>query len=456
MNHRLKILLVLSICLAGRLGYFLAVATCNHHPQHKVLLVDDAEGYERLGYVLAQSGEYDTGELGALRPPVYPGIIAACYMVFGTHLWVVVLFQIAMDTATCLLIILTVRRMLNASAAVWAGLLYAISPFPIIHCSRILCEIPFLFFCALSLYYIGRVMRPKEPGDQSVFMLFVVGIVLGFATLTKPVAVCLPVLFIFAMLVRRLKKPATFLAQAAAVAAAFAAVVAPWCWRNHRVYDHYGISTSGDYNLLVLHVAGMEVARTGEDYETVKRSLLFEAEKMIENDGHKHSKMNPFEKAAYWKRLAKNKIRRNPGDFAKASAMGVVHSFMNLGTQDISAMLGLPGDLKDFDFNAYPNIFDAIAEWFRVKSAAQIAAGAVVAVLLLAIYVSLLVGLFVAWRSGSRAFLLLCALGAIYFIIVAGPAGLGRFRMPAIPFYMPFAGAGLAWIVGKRKQNIPV
>lgn len=445
-------MLVLLLCAAGRLGFFLAVHPWDRQVQREVVLASDSVGYHELAVGLVEDGRYDSGELGSLRTPVYPGLIAGVYAVFGNRPWVVLLVQIAMDTAACLLLMLMVGRMLSKGAAVGAGLLYAISPFLIIHCSRLLSEILFVFLCTLALYFVSRAMRPEKPG-RSLVTFLIVGIILGAAALTKPVAVCLLILLIFALLVRRLRKPVDFLAQAAVVTVAFAVVVSPWCWRNHDVYGRYGISTSADYNLLVLHVGGMEVARTGKEHKEVKQTLLAEADAMIVADGRDPATMNSFNKAAYWKRLAKSRIRSRFGEFTKATAIGVVHSFANLGTGVVGDMLQLSGRDAVFDFNAHPNIVEAMTEWFRVKSAAQIIAGAVVAVLLLVIYLSLLFGLFVAWRGSTRAFLLLCILGTIYFVIVAGPAGLARFRLPAVPFYLPFAGAGLAWAVGKSKKT---
>lgn len=448
-------MLILLVCLALRVGFFLAARPWDEQVQTETVLHADAAGYDELAKAMLAEGRFGSGRLSALRTPAYPLFIAGSYALFGPRPWTVLLLQILFDAASCGLLYAALVSVLSRKAALVAAVFYAADPFLILHCSMLLAETLFVFFCVAGLFFLSRALR-APPAAASVWPAAGAGLAFGLAALSRPVAVYLPVVIAAVLLIVLWRRRKVWLLNMAAFAAVFAATVIPWCIRNWLAYDTFSLSSSGQYNLLVLHAAVMEASRRSQPYETVKQAMLAEADEQMAGDGINPDRANEFQKATYWKRLAMQYIRRRPGTFAKYCGRGVVHSFCNLSTGEFSRVLDLPRAEQGsgtFDIKAYPNLIEAAGAWFSRKSACEIVVGFIVLVFLLLSVGCSAFGLATAWSGRTWGLLLPCLAVAAYFILIAGPAGLARFRLPAVPFYLPFAGAGAVWLAGRLRKD---
>ena len=77
-----------------------------------------------------------------------------------------------------------------------------------------------------------------------------------------------------------------------------------------------------------------------------------------------------------------------------------------------------------------------------------------VALELLVVYVATAYGIVLATlRRRAGTFEILCLLFVAYVILLTGSAGDARFRLPAVPFYLPFAGLGAAALASRARTR---
>ena len=391
-----------------------------------MLLQGDALGYHQIANTLLAANQFSTavgGAPNAIRTPAYPAFVASVYGAFGAKPWVVLLLQALIDTLTCALVIRLAGRWLGFNAGLFAGVLYAIDPFMVLYANLLLSEVLCVFLVALGATFL-LTWRDRP---------WAAGLAFGLATLTRPVVQFVPLVAFAWILLARPRLPAGRAVQACALfALAFALVVAPWLIRNRATFGAAKLSTSGAFNLLVLDVAPAVAEARGEDPSATATALLAEADRRAASD-------NEFTRAREWEKTAIEYARRYPVACAKHYALGVAHAFLNLGTSAFAQALGL--ESRRVDMKAYGDLSKLGRAFVTEKPAAQKALGAVVGLELLLVYALSLWGLVALLRAravGAEG--ALCLGLVLYFILLTGSAGDARFRLPALPFYLPFAG----------------
>jgi 4-amino-4-deoxy-L-arabinose transferase-like glycosyltransferase len=437
---------ILALCLLTRVGLFLVARPWEPTNERAVVLQFDAVGYHALAVNLLQHGVFSQtvdGQPEGLRTPGYPLFLALCYSAFGQRTWVVLIAQLFLDTLSCFLLLVTFTRTLGSKAASYAGLFYALDPHLVLYANHLLSETVFVFCCVVCLFFMAQVMLERRR-YRRLSMAAVAGLCLGVATLVRPVSQFLPgVLVLFLALTS--DKLVEGLKVGGVLALTFILVLSPWLLRNYRTFDVLSLSSSGGYNLLFLHVASFETDRRGvQDKRIAQDALRSEANEMMRADGIDPDAMHPYGMvpARYYRQLARQYMRRYPGRFAKHYAVGILHLFLELDTPNYARYLHVP--VTDFYTKGQSNILKLMVEWFRQKTTPELAIGVSIMAYLVLCYTAVLWGgvVSVTGRSDHQTFLLLCALVSAYFVFIVGTAGFARFRVPAIPFYLSFAGVG--------------
>ena len=143
--------------------------------------------------------------------------------------------------------------------------------------------------------------------------------------------------------------------------------------------------------------------------------------------------------------------RRYPAACARHYALGIAHAFGNLGTSAFAQALGV--ERVQVEMKAYSDLTGLGQAFLHRKTPWQKALGALVAAFLALTYgLTLWGGMRTVRRGELGAEGVLCLLLAAYFILLTGSAGEARFRLPALPFYLPFAGAGFAALSARRSS----
>lgn len=442
---------VLFVCLCARLLFFSAVQPWNPQVETEVILHSDPKGYHQLASTLLASHRFantPTGPPNAYRTPFYPSFVAAIYWLFGQKPWIVMLFQIVIDTCSCILLLFAISRFLNPRIAFISSLFYAIDPFLILYSSTLYVDILFIFFLIASLYFFNSAIR---TGEIAVPQFTLSTLLLGCATLVKPISQYIPsvfIVFLFIYYRHRLWKAITYSILCLLV---FGATLSPWLIRNYNTFGYLSLSQIGAHSLLSMSITPMEMARRKQAEEKVMNDLFSEADKMMASDGLEPQRLNPFQKAEYWQRLAIRYILRDPFLFAKTYCMGVFHMFAGVGTSTFAKMLGLP--ISKFNVKDYTNVLDLFRNFFKEKGKTDLIIATFVGAYILISYVAMVVGLVISWKRYPTAPLLYCLLFILYFVTITGAGANARYKLPLIPFYLPFVGIGMNYLYEKVRSG---
>jgi 4-amino-4-deoxy-L-arabinose transferase-like glycosyltransferase len=179
------------------------------------------------------------------RLPGYPAFLAGIFWLFGVgNIKAILLTQIVVDLATCMIIADLARRLVSDRVARVAFLLAALCPFLANYTAAVLTETLEIFFTALALdWAAGALDRLRCVGriDQAGGALWIrTGVAIGGCILLRPdggVLLASVLLYLLYLAVAR-TRASTFMA-AIVVAVVVLAVMGPWTMRNFRTMHHF-------------------------------------------------------------------------------------------------------------------------------------------------------------------------------------------------------------------------
>lgn len=406
-----------------------------------ILLQADGHEYHAIALSLLAKGDFSAGEeFKGLRTPVYPFYVSAIYWVTGPKPWVVVLTQVFIDTLSCWFLFLSLSNLLGTRASRLASLFYAIDPSLIYYTCTLFSDTVFVFTTVLSLYYFSRLLKDlHNPVTKNIVLS---ALFLGLTTLTKPISVGLPVLIVVALLLLASRRGWSPL-RSVIFLGTFFLTLSPWMTRNYLRFGHFALSDSGDFNMLEVYVSHMEMTRrhSNDLYHTIGE-LENEADSLIRRDGYDPAAINPFDKAAYFRRLSMIYINKYPLLFTRHIFLGASHELFGLGTASYSELLAFNNSSSPFTVFAYTSVIQSVYAFFREKTQTEVILGICIALYLVFTYTCALYGIFISFRI-NFTYTILCLLIVLYFIFLPGPGGWVRYKLPAIPFYLGFSGLGL-------------
>jgi 4-amino-4-deoxy-L-arabinose transferase-like glycosyltransferase len=195
----------------------------------------DERDYRNLAVRLTLTGEYtdEHGNRTAMRPPLYPAVVAGVYECFGLKNDDAVR---ALQAGISLLTVVLVYRLgeiaYSPQVALWAAAICCLYPSFLAYANVLLTETLFTFLLTAFIW-----LFLEAVGRQSRAVLIAAGITLGLAALTRSIMLpFLPLLTICALVYWRGNWSRRFLA-AACITLAFAITIAPWAVRNTRLYN---------------------------------------------------------------------------------------------------------------------------------------------------------------------------------------------------------------------------
>ena len=177
--------------------------------------------------------------------------------------------------------------------------------------------------------------------------------------------------------------------------------------------------------MLMLYSARIVASRDGTDFRKTQMSL----------QGTVAHDPNPFVTTARMKTQAFQIFAEDPALFLKTYAVGIVRMFVNLNTRGVARALGT--ETKELVITKHESASAHIDAFRATRGSVHIAIGAVTAFYLLMLYGATAWG-FAAWCRAPDRMGWLCLGGALLFIALAGSAGLARFLLPAMLFFLYF------------------
>jgi 4-amino-4-deoxy-L-arabinose transferase-like glycosyltransferase len=196
--------------------------------------------FDSAGQLVAGKGYMLGSHPTAYWPPGYPFFLAVFFWIFGKHLMLAKLLNVAMWTATAWLMYVLGKRMGGPTAGLVSGLVVAIYPEYVFFSGLTASENLFVLLLAIVAVLLGIETRTRR---QRYGLAAIVGLLLGYAIITRPAAVLLPLTLCFVMwFVKRRDKG---FSTALVIGLCALLAMAPWVVRNKIVMGGYVISTNG-------------------------------------------------------------------------------------------------------------------------------------------------------------------------------------------------------------------
>ena len=176
----------------------------------------------------------------AFTPPGLPLALAGAIRVLGDHAWTPAILNLLLYLATSMLLASMARRLVGQQGALISVLLFAIWPTNIALTGLAASEPLFLLLMVGSCYF--QWLPPAAALRYSP----VCGMAAGLATLTRPTALTIPVLWAAFVLLKGVRAIKPWLSSIALATLFLAVTVAPWSFRNYSVLKSFvPVSTNG-------------------------------------------------------------------------------------------------------------------------------------------------------------------------------------------------------------------
>lgn len=290
--------------------------------QSLVAQANDIYRFADLGKNIAEGNgfRFSDTEPTIRRAPLYPGMIALLYTIFGESALAIQLMQALMAAGTCLLAFEIGRKLFNLRTGIIAGVVAALHPMVMRYVPDIQVETSLTFLYTLAIH---RAVRLAEEG--TLLNGFMLGLAAAASAMVKSVTLPFAALFMLAYLVfrrwQRTSSEPVFPGFGAIVAMGLAMglVILPWTYRNYQITGMF-VPISGN--------ASGEFLR-GYVFAQPRYFLLKDPPYVVGEEEANEMQRKLFrEKGLVWERdeaetervhseALKEKLRESPGAFVK-------------------------------------------------------------------------------------------------------------------------------------------
>jgi Dolichyl-phosphate-mannose-protein mannosyltransferase len=175
----------------------------------------------------------------AFLTPVYPGIVALFFKIFGIYsrasAFALLIFQALISSLTCIPIFLIGRRTFDGRVARWSAWAWALFPygvyFPV---ERIWST--WLSTLLLTIVFLMAITMDRRT---RIWQWLTFGALVGVTALTDPVVMSVLPLLLAWMCYRLYQQNANWVRPASTAVLALTMCVAPWFVRNYRVFHRF-------------------------------------------------------------------------------------------------------------------------------------------------------------------------------------------------------------------------
>jgi 4-amino-4-deoxy-L-arabinose transferase-like glycosyltransferase len=430
MRTRLFVLILL-VALAARVG---VLAWSWNHLER--LLTPDSAGYVHLSRSLVEDRSFQIdGRCEINRTPGYPFLLAFS-AAWGDSWWrAAAAVQVLLDVLLVHLTFLLGWMLLgNDRAGLVAAAFQATSPLAIAASVRILSDSLFAFMLTLSLLLVVYHLRSGRRWGLAAG-----AVVLGLACYVRPVGLVFAAICVLVLLFRPRR-----LARAGMFAGIVAVCLAPWIIRNATTAAYTGFSSFAGDSAYYFATAELIAADEGKDPAEARDELK-------EIDERENAGKAPGPAAGFRLKLAMQTIVERPWLYAKTHLKGCLGFFLP-GSTDLLEVCGVTtGGRGTLDVLHKEGPLAAWRHYFIDNYPAMVFAAATI-VILAAQYLGVILCILrrLAFSMPAEAWLL--GLVVIAAMLLPGPFGLPRYRIPVEPLLAVAAGAGFT---RKRRRRIP-
>jgi hypothetical protein len=419
--------------------------------------MDDSHGYWEQAETLLTQGWFHwlDGEGSTLfdkRPPLYMYFLALVRAAFGPSLAAAAAVQAVLDSVTCVVIGL-MGAMLRPRFGIVAGVLAALWPNLVIHSALIVSDTLFLFLFTPLLYAGARFVM---NGDWR--WIAAAGLLFGLAVVTRHAIQFLPV----AILVIALAVPVRLergWGAGAAAALAFTIAAAPLpsalLLRNVVLFETPALTAQTGNHLFNWVAPEVRFAADGTLPNATRAENTVRFEAHLAARGLVLGDMSAFAVNRELLALARADLARLPATaFAKAWVIGAATN------------LAAPPVISDARVRALPkpSFAETVGEGFTERVLGFLFAdmGVYQGIVLAGLAFMALVGVLELWglirlAAGWPWIAALAAGLVLYTLLVTGPVGAPKYRMPIEPVLIVLAATALVDLAGRfgRRRTRP-
>jgi 4-amino-4-deoxy-L-arabinose transferase-like glycosyltransferase len=393
--------------------------------KHGEIDLGDSQQYLLLGASIRQRLSYTWNhDPNTFRTPGYPLLLA----LLDDNVTAVIVVQALLAGLTVFLAGLVGLKLFNSRVGLLGAALLAVDVPNVFSSGMVMSEVLFTFSVVLTAALVWSRTNDgeRETGVRRTkwtLSAAAAGLVLGFATLVRPVALFAFVPFGLVLVARRNWRGLVLMLVS------FSALPGVWVGRNYSHYRRFNFTSNGGYNLLYANAAAVigDKQHTTWDIERLELARDFTSKLDTEN---------PLELADAMTRKAVSIILHDPFRYAWVCLRGVPRVIAGIKADDL-VLRTLAAKVPATQGSVLLNRGYGSA---RVRLAIWLLAGFELLTAVVAFVLALVSLALKRWRT--EKFLLVFV--GLYFIAVGLPFTDGRFRVPAMPFLYLAAATVLA------------
>lgn len=365
-----------------------------------------------------------TGELfalGLVRPPGYP-LLLAVISAIGRSVGFLALVHVLLGVGVVWVTYLLGRSLIDERVGLSAAAIVALEPASVAHSSILLTEVPFTLLLLLGALLLGKGLQGRRD-ETNITQFALGGVLLGLATLTRPVTLYLPLVLVpglYFLLKGRDRHHRAI--TAAVIVVAFAVPVGGWMARNAVTAGVPALSTIEGTNLLYYRAAFAVSEEDGRPLNEVRDAY---ASLVRERTG---PSSDPGSRYEFERSLGARELLAHPVGTLQMSVKGAGRLLVGPVRYQISRRLQV--DIHDPGVRLFAHMTTALAGLFTLLALAGFVQGRKDRVSGAIWFAALLAGYLIAISAGGEAY--------------------SRFRVPAVPFLALLGGYAVCHVVVPR------
>jgi len=403
--------IVLLTALLLRFGAVLAARPWSEQ-YVRLYLIHDPQVYHDLAVIFQKDGiTEDFRNTVAIYAPGYPILLGIVYKLFGVNLMPPVILNVLLSVITCIVLMVTTRKVFGERTAIIAGLLFALHPHSIRFSTILYSET--LFMLIASIFVLG-LLYIQPLNKKWVWGVVNVALVASLGAFSRISMLYFSVLAVLCWIISNKSGWRLALQQFSLFAIIYLIFLSPWMIHNKLHHGTFRLSVSGEYNLLAL-VVGSAKADDLDTFHVLKNELLKSAYERARQDGVD----DIFEISRYFLDLAVEEISKEPSRFLLAQIKGL-YNFWFRPVQARSSRVAelIENDPKIVYYIYYSHVFHLF--------------------------------LFLAWIALffdkgriPTPWKVLSVVAVVYFAFTVGNAAYSRFFLHALPYIIPVAAVNM-------------
>lgn len=403
--------IVLLTALLLRFGAVLAARPWSEQ-YVRLYLIHDPQVYHDLAVIFQKDGiTEDFRNTVAIYAPGYPILLGIVYKLFGVNLMPPVILNVLLSVITCIVLMVTTRKVFGERTAIVAGLLFALHPHSIRFSTILYSET--LFMLIASIFVLG-LLYIQPLNKKWVWGVVNVALVASLGAFSRISMLYFSVLAVLCWIISNKSGWRLALQQFSLFAIIYLIFLSPWMIHNKLHHGTFRLSVSGEYNLLAL-VVGSAKADDLDTFHVLKNELLKSAYEQARQDGVN----DIFEISRYFLDLAVEEISKEPSRFLLAQIKGL-YNFWFRPVQARSSRVAelIENDPKIVYYIYYSHVFHLF--------------------------------LFLAWIALffdkgriPTPWKVLSVVAVVYFAFTVGNAAYSRFFLHALPYIIPVAAVNM-------------